>query len=114
MQPMAIEAGRADAELLGAEHGGDDDVTAGADAAVRRAAGREWRRLLSVRTWLASDRPISHGEPAYLIEVCGLAPVPPTLPEIRMVSALAFATPAAMAPMPVIETSFTVTPAHRD
>jgi hypothetical protein len=28
---------------------------------------------------VASDRPISQGMPAYLIEVCGLAPVPPTL-----------------------------------
>jgi hypothetical protein len=31
----------------------------------------EWRRLLSVRTWLASDSPISHGPPANFTEVCG-------------------------------------------
>ena len=43
---------------------------------VRRRT--EWRRLFRVSTWLASERPISQGEPAYLIEVCGLAPVPPT------------------------------------
>ncbi len=65
--------------------------------------------MFSVSTWLASESPISHGPPAYLIEVWGEAPVPPTLPLIRMTSAFALATPAAMAPMPVMATSFTVT-----
>ncbi len=69
----------------------------------------KWRRPLRVSTWWASDRPISQGQPAYLIEVWGEAPVPPTWPAIRITSALALATPAAMAPMPVMETSFTVT-----
>lgn len=32
--------------------------------------------------------------------VAGLAPVPPLWPEIRMMSALALATPAAMVPTP--------------
>ena len=68
-----------------------------------------WRRRLSVSTWCASERPISHGMPAYLIEVCGDAPVPPTWPEIRITSALALATPAAMVPMPERATSFTHT-----
>ena len=44
---------------------------------VRRVT--RWRRLLSVRIWLASVSPISHGTPAYLIELCGMAPVPPTV-----------------------------------
>ncbi|MOA53385.1 hypothetical protein D3C78_1768400 [compost metagenome] len=47
--------------------------------------------------------------PACLTEVWGEAPVPPLCPAIRMASALALATPEAMAPMPVAETSFTVT-----
>ena len=68
-----------------------------------------WRSRFRVRTWLTSDRPISQGVPAYLIEVCGLAPVPPTWPETRITSALALATPAAMVPMPASETSFTQT-----
>ncbi len=70
-----------------------------------------WRRRLSVSTWWVSDRPISQGRPAYLMEVCGDAPVPPTWPEIRMTSALALATPAAMVPMPERDTSFTQTAA---
>ena len=67
----------------------------------RCASVTRWRRLFSVSTWLASVSPISHGTPAYLIEVCGEAPVPPTWPEIRITSAFALATPAAMVPMPV-------------
>ncbi len=74
---------------------------------VRRRT--KWRRPLRVSTWCASDRPISHGQPANFTEVWGEAPVPPTWPAIRMVSAFALATPAAIAPMPVMETSFTVT-----
>ena len=40
---------------------------------------------------------------------CGLAPVPPPWPEIKMVSAIALATPAAMVPMPEEATSLTQT-----
>ena len=36
---------------------------------VRRVT--RWRSRFRVRTWLTSDRPISQGVPAYLIEVCG-------------------------------------------
>jgi hypothetical protein len=43
------------------------------------------------------------------MEVAGDAPVPPLWPEIRMTSAFAFATPAAMVPTPDWATSFTVT-----
>ena len=52
-------------------------------------------KLFNVRIWFASVNPISHGMPAYLILVCGLAPVPPEWPEIKMISAFALATPAA-------------------
>ncbi len=41
--------------------------------------------------------------------VAGLAPVPPLCPEIRITSAFAFATPAAMVPTPEDATSFTQT-----
>jgi hypothetical protein len=44
-----------------------------------------------------------------LIEVAGEAPVPPLWPEIRITSAFALATPAAMVPTPEDATSFTVT-----
>ena len=67
------------------------------------------RRLFTVSTWCASDRPISHGSPANLIDVTGDAPVPPLCPEIRITSALAFATPAAIVPTPDWLTSFTQT-----
>ena len=39
----------------------------------------------------------------------GEAPVPPEWPLIRIASALALATPAAMVPMPLRDTSFTHT-----
>ena len=71
-----------------------------------------WRRPFNVSTWLASERPISHGVPAYLMLVSGLAPVPPTLPETRITSACALATPAAMVPMPAALTSLTQTRAR--
>ena len=70
-----------------------------------------WRRRLSISTWCASLSPISQGRPAYFTEVCGLAPVPPEWPLIRMASAFALATPAAMVPMPLRATSFTHTEA---
>ena len=67
------------------------------------------RRRFSISTWCASESPISHGSPAYFTEVCGLAPVPPLCPEIRIASAFAFATPAAIVPIPLRLTSFTQT-----
>ena len=67
------------------------------------------RRSFSASTWCASVSPISQGRPAYLMDVCGLAPVPPLCPAIRMTSALAFATPAAIVPTPVELTSLTQT-----
>ena len=57
----------------------------------------------------ASLKPISHGFPANLIEVKGAAPVPPSPPEIIILSAYALVTPAAIVPTPMVETSFTAT-----
>ena len=45
--------------------------------------------------------------PAYLTLVCGLAPVPPECPDIKITSALALATPAAIVPIPVEATNLT-------
>ena len=53
--------------------------------------------------------PISQGKPANCIDVAGEAPVPPLWPEIKMTSASALATPAAIVPTPEAATSFTVT-----
>jgi len=47
--------------------------------------------------------------PTYFTLVCGLAPVPPQWPEIKITSAFAFATPAAIVPTPVEATNFTPT-----
>ena len=69
------------------------------------------RSPLSLKLWCASAKPSSHGEPAYLIDVKGLAPVPPSWPEIVIRSAYAFATPEAIVPTPGSETSFTETKA---
>jgi len=56
---------------------------------------------------LASVKPISQGSPTYFTLVNGEAPVPPECPLIRITSAFAFATPAAIVPIPVEETNFT-------
>ena len=50
--------------------------------------------------------------PACLIDVSGLAPVPPSWPEISTTSDLALATPAATVPTPTSATSFTCTRAR--
>ena len=50
--------------------------------------------------WCASESPSSQGPPACLMDVSGEAPVPPSWPEIWMMSASAFATPEATVPMP--------------
>ena len=102
MQPMAISDGGADAELLGPQHGGDDHVAAGADAAVGAQPHLAGAGCSGSAPGGPRTGPISQGQPAYLIEVWGEAPVPPTWPAIRMTSALALATPAATAPMPVM------------
>ena len=65
--------------------------------------------MFNVKIWLASVSPISQGIPAYLMLVCGLAPVPPECPEIKIISAFALATPAAIVPIPVDATNFTPT-----
>ena len=64
-------------------------------------------KLFNVRTWLASVSPISHGIPTYFTLVCGVAPVPPLCPEIKIMSAFALATPAAIVPTPDDATNFT-------
>ena len=65
------------------------------------------RRSLITSTCWVSARPSSQGMPACLMEVSGLAPVPPSSPLIRTRSACALATPAATVPTPTSATSFT-------
>jgi len=65
------------------------------------------RKRLSTSVCWVSARPISHGEPACLIDDQGDAPVPPSWPAITTWSALALATPAAMVPTPISDTSLT-------
>ena len=67
------------------------------------------RRPLSSSVCWVSARPSSHGAPACLSEVSGLAPVPPSWPEISTTSAWALDTPAATVPTPTSATSFTWT-----
>ncbi len=67
-----------------------------------------WR----ISTWWASARPSSHGSPACLIDERGEAPVPPSWPLMRIASAWALATPAAIVPTPTSATSFTLTRAR--
>ena len=69
------------------------------------------RSRLATSVWCVSASPISHGEPACLIEVSGEAPVPPSKPAMVTWSARAFETPAATVPTPTSETSFTETAA---
>ncbi len=65
------------------------------------------RRPLETSVCCVSARPSSHGIPACLSDVRGLAPVPPSWPEMRTTSDLALATPAATVPTPTSATSFT-------
>ena len=103
------ERRRADAEFLGAHHGGDDDVAAGAQAAV----GAQDHAVAQI---VERQHLVGFGQ-AHLPRHAGIfdrglageAPVPPTWPEIRITSAFALATPAAIVPMPVEATSFTQT-----
>ena len=67
------------------------------------------RRSFITSTWWASARPSSQGRPQCMIEVWGLAPVPPSWPEMSTTSALPFDTPAATVPTPTSATSFTLT-----
>ena len=45
--------------------------------------------------------------PTYITLVCGVAPVPPLCPEIKIISAFAFETPAAIVPTPEDPTNLT-------
>ena len=47
------------------------------------------------------------------MELKGEAPVPPSPPEIRIISACPLATPAAIVPTPISETNFTLIRARR-
>ena len=67
------------------------------------------RRPLSSSVCWVSARPSSHGPPACLSDVSGLAPVPPSWPEISTTSAFALLTPAATVPTPISATSLTWT-----
>ena len=67
------------------------------------------RNPLSSNVCCVSASPSSHGAPACFIEVSGVAPVPPSCPEISTTSACAFETPAATVPTPFSETSLTCT-----
>ena len=66
------------------------------------------RSLFSTRVCWVSARPSSQGIPACLIEVSGLAPVPPSWPLISTTSLWALATPAATVPTPISATSLTL------
>ncbi len=67
------------------------------------------RRPLRTSVCWVSARPSSQGMPACLMEVSGLAPVPPSWPEMSTTSDLALATPAATVPTPTSATSLTWT-----
>ncbi len=64
------------------------------------------RSPLSSNVCWVSARPSSHGAPACFCDVSGVAPVPPSCPEISTTSACALDTPAATVPTP-----FSLTPA---
>src|SRR5665213_3263107 len=67
------------------------------------------RRSLAMRVCCVSASPSSQGIPACFWEVSGVAPVPPSWPEMRTTSEWALATPAATVPTPTSATSFTCT-----
>ena len=67
-------------EFVGPEQRADHDVAAGAEAAVDLYGDAAERSFSRTSVWWVSASPISHGEPACLIEVSGEAPVPPSKP----------------------------------
>ena len=73
-----------EAELVGAEQRRDHHVAARCAGRHRPGCATRPRRRFSTSVCCVSARPISHGEPACLIEVRGEAPVPPSKPEIVM------------------------------
>ena len=64
-------------------------------------------RLFKTKVCCASAIPNSQGSPACFNDVRGEAPVPPSKPEIKITSAFALATPAAIVPTPTSDTNFT-------
>ncbi|MND86954.1 hypothetical protein D3C80_789370 [compost metagenome] len=70
-------------------------------------------RSFKINVCCASASPSSHGIPVCCNEVNGAAPVPPSYPEIKITSAFALATPAAIVPTPTSETNLTFTRASR-
>ncbi len=64
-------------------------------------------KLFAFKTLWTSLSPNSQGFPAYLMEDWEAAPVPPSEPEIIILSAYDLTSPAAIAPMPAVETIFT-------
>jgi hypothetical protein len=84
------ERGGGEAELLGAEQRGDDDVAAGLELAVGLHHDPVAQAVEHSVCWV-SARPSSHGPPACLSDVSGEAPVPPSWPEMSTTSACALA-----------------------
>ena len=68
---------RREAELVGPEQRADNDVAPGPKPPSTCTAMRP-RKPLRTSVCCVSARPISHGEPAWVSEVSGLAPVPPS------------------------------------
>ncbi len=107
MQPMAMRA------PVAMPHSSAPSRVAMATSRPVRSRPSVWsttrsRRWLRMSTWWASARPSSQGRPACLIDESGEAPVPPSWPEMRMASACALATPAAIVPTPTSATSLTL------
>ncbi len=102
------ERGSADAELLGTQHGGHHDVASGADAAVG-AQGHAMAKIVQCKDLIGFRQPHLPRHAGVFDRGLRRSAVPPLWPEIRITSALALATPAAMVPMPVTATSFTQT-----
>ena len=95
------------AEFLGAEHRGNDHVAAGLQLAVG-LHGDAAAQVVEHQGLVRLRKPQLPGQARMLMLVCGEAPVPPSWPLIKTTSAWPLATPAAMVPTPISETSFTL------
>ena len=78
MQPAAISGAVAKPNSSAPSSAPIDDVAARAQAAVH-LHGDAAAQTVDTSVCCVSARPISHGEPACLIEVSGEAPVPPSM-----------------------------------
>ena len=100
------QRGGGEPELLGTEQGADDHVAPRLHLAVHLHHDPV-AQIVGQQGLLGLGQSELPGDAGVLWEVSGVAPVPPSCPEMRTTSEWALATPAATVPTPTSATSLT-------